>query len=282
MRKLIVLFLLAITTAVIGCGTENSTGNSPAESPKKPAASLDDQSDRDWLYRSQYKSHMRHMWIDANRIVSAGRGDLEPTWYEIRASAGDIRRRAELISGFWSDIVKRIEEIEWCADDDDRMGAANEFRALGASCDGCHMATWSPAYLHVTNSIIDGWLTNQPTNHQADEQDAEPPPAIPNRETMKKLFFHYSMAEMRIEEWQPEALKKSLAEILPEAKLRAERWKTVADNAKKLEESAAARQRDGLKDAYNAMTQACLACHGVQAGYARDILIPMPWEGPVK
>jgi hypothetical protein len=279
MRVVICLAAATLVCAAVGCsGGKTDNGNEPGD---KPPASLDDQSDRDWLYRSQYKSHMRHLWIDSNRIVSAGRGDLEPTWFEIRASARDIRERAELMGGYWSEIVARGEEVQMCAEDEDRMGASNEFRALGAACDGCHMATWSPAFLHVTSGTIDRWLKNLPTKHGENEQDTVPPPAIPNREAMKRLYFHYSMAEMRIEQWQPQDLNDALSKLLPEAKIRADRWKTVATRAAELEQLATRRTREGMKEAYTTMTNACIACHAEQAGGGREILIPMPWDGPM-
>ena len=232
MRKTILFCALAIVCGVIGCSDETPVGNEPVVEPIP--ASWDDQSDRDWLYRNQYKQHMRHLWIDSNRVVSAGRGDLEPTWVEIVGAASDIQRRAEMMGGFWSQIVAAGEEIEFCLEDQDRMGTSAEFKALGAACDGCHMATWSPAYLHVTSGTVDRWLDNRLTKHDVNEMDNNPPPTIPNREAMKALFFHYNMMSMRIEQWQPDKMKESLDLILSEARIRVERWKTVASNAAKL------------------------------------------------
>ncbi|MBZ0136684.1 MAG: hypothetical protein K8I27_09955 [Planctomycetes bacterium] len=280
MRKAILFCALAVACFLVACGADNtSSGNDGTDVAPMPP-SWDNQTDRDWLYRNQYKQHMRHLWIDCNRVVSAGRGDLEPTWVEIIGAAADVQRRASIMGGFWSDIVAAGEEIEYCLDDQDRMGTAAEFTKLGAACDGCHMATWSPAYLHVTNGTVDGWLNNRVTKHNVNEQDNNPPPTLPNREAMKKLFFHYSMAQMRLEQWQPEDMKTSIGKILEEARVRSERWGTVATEAGKIVELANARKREGMKEAYGVMTEACLTCHGLQAGAAREILIPMPWDGP--
>jgi hypothetical protein len=111
---------------------------------------------------------------------------------------------------------------------------------------------------------------------------SDPPPAIPNREAMKLVFFNYQMVELRLQKWEPENLKKSMAPLRAEAAKRAQRWKTVADEAGKLVEAAKSRKRDGMKEAYEAMTLACLQCHTDNAGGIRDIMIPMPWNGPVK
>lgn len=280
MRKAILFGALAIVFGVIGCsgGNEPVANNEPVVAEIPP--SWDDQSDTDWIYRNQYKQHMRHLWLDCNRVVSAGRGDLEPSWVEIVGSAGDIQRRAEMFHGFWKQIVDSGEELQYCLEDKDRMGASAEFTKLGAACDGCHMATWSPAYLHVTKGTITRWVNDLPTEHNVNEMDDNPPPTYPNREVMKKLNFHYQMATMRLEQWQTEEMLKSIGEILPEAKIRAERWKTVADNAKKIVDLANRRKREGMKEAYNDMTQACLACHAANTGGGREILIPMTWEGP--
>ena len=281
MRKVVLFCALSIFFGALGCGGGNDAApDNSAVGVEEIPPSWDDQSNHDWIYRNQYKQHMRHLWLDCNRVVSAGRGDLEPTWIEISGAAADIQRRAELMGGFWSDILAAGEEIEYCLEDEDRMGASAEFTKLGAACDGCHMATWSPAYLHVTKGTVDRWLNNLPTAHNVNETDKNPPPAVPNREVMKKLNFHYQMATMRLEQWQPEDLNKSLAEILPEAKTRAERWKAVADSAKKLVDLANRRKRDGMKEAYGELTQSCLACHGANTGGMREILIPMTWDGP--
>jgi cytochrome c556 len=272
MKLACLLLICAIGCALLACGKADA----PAETA--PAPSWDDQSDRDWLYRSQYKTHMRHMWIDANRIVSAGRGDAEPMWAEIWAGAEDIQRRAKLLGDFWRDLDERATNILEAIEDEDRFGAAEEFRALGAACDGCHMVTWSPAYLHVTVDVMDGWLKNKPTPHGVEEIDLNPPPAIPNREVMKKLWEAYYRVELRLELWQIEDLRKQLGVMQPEFKQRTVFWKQVEDNAARIVALAKQFNREGMPQAYTAMTNACLSCHAQHAGQAREILIPMPWE----
>jgi cytochrome c556 len=284
MRNVVLTGLLAVCSAVLGCGGGVDVGNANSETPSsnKPPVGWDDQSDHDWLYRSQYKQHMRHMWIDCNRVVSAGRGDLEPTWHEIDASGADIRRRAEDFAGFWAEIDAAGGAILEAVDEDDRLSARREYQRMGAACDGCHMASWSPTYLHVTSEEISNWRSNKPSTPGMTIAQAEPPPAIPNREAMKTLFFNYQMVELRLQKWEIEDLKKSMAPVRAEAAKRAERWKTVADQAGVLVDLARKRKREGLKDAYEKMTYTCLQCHTEYAGPIRDIMIPMPWEGPVK
>jgi cytochrome c556 len=269
MRTAVLCLAISLAFALIACGKAE---------PEPLPPSWDDQSDRNWLYRSQYKTHMRHMWINANRIVSAGRGDEQPAWPEIWASAEDIQRRAALLGGFWRDLDHRAAGMLEAIEDGDNFGAYAEFRALGAACDGCHMATWSPAYMHVTVDVMDGWLKNKPTPHGVEEVDLNPPPAIPNREVMKQLWDAYYLVELRRELWQVEDLRKNLGRMTPEFKQRAELWRQVEQNAARLVMLARDFKRDGMQQAYTAMTNACLSCHAQHAGEAREILIPMPWS----
>jgi hypothetical protein len=263
---------------VAACSGGNEPGNTPEPAAEKPPVNWDDQSDLDWLHRSQFKTNMRHMWIDSNRIVSAGRGDMEPTWGEIMAGAMDIQTRANLIGGYWAKIQKHTEEALVCAEDEDRIGVTYELAGLNEACDGCHMISWSPAYLHVNDDVVNGWLKGEDTAHDVMIGQAVPPPEIANRRSMKDLWFHLEMAELRLEKWLVDDLRTELNAILPEAKLRAERWKKVADNAGKLVELASARKREGMKDAYTEMTNTCLECHAQIVG-GRKILIPMKWDG---
>lgn len=274
MKLTVIMLALCFACLLAACGAADNTDNRPG----KPAVSLDDQSDRDWRFRSQYKAHMRHLWIDCNRVAGAGRGELEPTWHEIRASATDIAARAKLLGGYWADIEAGCATVVECAEDEDRIGASDELKALGAACDGCHLATWSPAYLHVTLDTMERWLKNQPAEHGVGEVDAEPPPAIPNREVMKELWFHLQMAEMRVEQWQQEDLKSELEKIRTVASQRAHLWRTVGENAATLVKLSTSRKRDGMKEAYLAMTSGCTACHAQNAGGQRPIMAPMAWE----
>ena len=277
MRKVVITGLLAVCFALLGCG--GGANNEAPPPPEKPPIAWDDQADHDWLHRSQYKQHMRHMWIDCNRIVSAGRGDLEPTWYEIHSAAADIKRRAGDFAAFWAEIDESGGAILECVEDEDRIGATREYQRMGAACDGCHMTSWSPTYLHVTSEEIDNWRNNKPSTPGMSIEQADPPPAIPNREAMKLVFFNYQMVELRLQKWEPADLKESMAPLRAEAAKRAERWRTVESNAAKLVEAAGKRKREGLKEAYEAMTYTCLQCHTEHAGGIREIMIPMPWDG---
>ncbi len=225
---------------------------------------------------------MRMLWVDCNRVVAAGRGDAEPTWHEIRAGAEDIAQRAELIGGFWAQIDKQGAEILDSVEFDDRIGATEAYKSMGAACDGCHHSTWPIAYMHVTDGVIDRWLKNLPTHGQMEEVDEVPPPLIPNRDSMKTLFFHYQMLELRLEQFKLGDVREQVEAVRKQAQPRAARWKTVAENARTIAELSKKHKREGMKEAYTNMTTACLACHGDQAGALRPIMVPMPWDGPMK
>jgi hypothetical protein len=281
MRTVVITGLLAVCFVVLGCGGAGNDAEPPPP-PEKPPIAWDDQADHDWVHRSQYKQHMRHLWIDCNRIVSAGRGEMEPTWHEIHSAAADIQRRAGDFAEFWAEIDDSGGVILECVEDEDRIGATREYQRMGAACDGCHLATWSPTYMHVTTEEMENWNNNKPSTPGMMIEMADPPPAIPNREAMKTLFFNYRMVELRLQKWEPEDLKKSMEPLRAEAAKRAARWKAVADEAGKLVEAAKKRKRDGMKEAYNKLTLTCLQCHTENAGPIREIMIPMPWDGPVK
>lgn len=279
MRLASLLFVAAVACLIVGCVKSDEA---PQPKPSnKPPITWDDQGDRDWRFRSQYKMHMRNMWADCNRIVTAGRGDAVPTWHELWSNAADIEQRARLIGGFWRELEQRSAELLECAADDDRIGATEQFRYLGAACDGCHLSTWSQAYLHVTEGILEGWLRNRVTHGQAEEVDPNPPPLIPNRTVMQQLYKDYANTELFLERWMVEDLRQSVTAMQPEFKKRAERWQAVRDNAAEIVELAKKRKREGMKEAYGRMTAACLACHADNAGEGRQILVPMQWDGPL-
>ena len=273
--------VLCFAVAACVARDDEPTNKAPTADTAEAPVSWDDQSNRDWLHRSQFKAHMRHMWIDSNRIVSAGRGDMEPTWEEISAAAGDIQWRAELMANFWSEIAEHVQEALLCIEDEDRVGITNELNGLSNSCDACHMASWSPAYLHVTGSIVDGWLKNLPSEHDVNEVDDNPPPPIANRDSMQQLWHNLRMAKLRLRNWQVEDLQEELNEMAPIVTTRVERWKGVAKQAATIVKLASSRQSDGMKSAYTDMTHTCLTCHAELVG-TREILVPMPWDGSVK
>jgi hypothetical protein len=134
--------------------------------------------------------------------------------------------------------------------------------------------------MHVTDHIVDGWLLNKPTTGVPDEVDKNPPPVIPNRTVMQKLYFDYQVLELHIESWRADKMAENVDPMRKEAEKRAERWEGVAAKAKELVELAKDKKREGMREAYSAMTAYCLACHGENVGEPRKILIPMPWDGP--
>lgn len=284
MRYAMLLLAATLVCVAAACGAGNGPeGNAADNAPTEAAPrNWDDQSDRNWRHNSQYKAHMRMLWVDCNRVVAAGRGDAEPTWHEIRAGAEDIARRADLIGGFWAEIDKQAAELLDCVEYDDRINATEAYKNMGAACDGCHHVTWPISYMHVTDGVVDRWLKNLPTHGQMEETDEVPPPLIPNRDSMKTLFFHYQMLELRLEQFKIEDVREQVDAVRKQAQPRAARWKTVGDNARTIAELSKKRKRDGMKEAYTSMTAACLACHGEQAGPMRPIMVPMPWDGPLK
>lgn len=277
MRAMIAaLGLAACLCAVAACGGANEAGNAPVALTKPP--SWDDQGNRDWLYRMQFKDHMRHLWIDANRIASAGRGDEQPAWDEIWAGAADIAQRSALMQRYWEGVRDGAAEGLLALEDDDRIGTADAVRAAGLACDGCHMATWSPAYLHVTGGVLDAWAAgkNTPADHL--ETDKNPPPEIPARRVMANLWRHLQAAQVAVKDWDKPALEAAFKEIQGPATSGASMWKTVHDHAAAIEAAARARKRDGMGDAYKAMRATCIVCHAANAGPDRPILTPLAWE----
>jgi cytochrome c556 len=221
---------------------------------------------------------MRHMWIDANRIASAGRGDKQPNFDEIWAGAADIARRSGLMQGYWEGVRNGVQSALLALEDSDRIGAADGVRAAGLSCDGCHMATWSPAYLHVTGKVVDAWAAGKDTPPDHLESDSNPPPEIPARRVMADLWKHLQAAQQAVKAWDQPALEAALKEIERPAGSGAAYFKTVNENAAKLETAARMRKVDGMREAYTAMRAACVSCHATNAGPARAILTPLSWE----
>lgn len=273
------VLLLLITVACAGCVAKD---DAPPPPENRIAATLDSQDDTDWIYRNQFKSHMRHMWIDSNIIVSAGRGELRPTFFEIRPAAADIRARAELMGGYWRTLREQAEEMEWILEDEDRIGATESLRTIGAACDGCHIATWSPAYLHVTTNTLEHWIGNRPTPHGEDEKDAEPPPPVPNRVLMQRLWRDYQSLENGIESWDVVLAQESVNLLLPEIEIRERAWTQIAALAGEIEQAAKEEDANALKEPYLKMASHCAACHARLAGGDRKILNPMPWDGPAE
>lgn len=281
MRRLLLLLLAAISIGFAAAACSPAASNNQAPEPKGPSASWDDQSDPDWRYRSQFKASMRHMWIYANRIVSAGRGDKRPTYDEIWPAAADIQRRARMAASFWNAVSKATDSLQMAMDDDDRPGANEEFRAVGAACDGCHMATWSPYYLHVTPSTVEAWKNNRTKLGMEMEHDDNPPPEFPNRVLMQGLWKNYQAAQLALQDWKKPQVAAELKQMADVSRNQAQLWGQVADNAEKLVELARAQKRAGMPEAYTAMTNACRACHAAWAGPERPIHNPMPWDGPL-
>lgn len=275
----IVSAVLAVLTVVCAIAACTPAGNQTPV-PKGPPAVWDDQSDPDWRHRSQFKASMRHMWIAANRIVSAGRGDKRPNYDEIWPAAADIARRARMAHNFWSEIARTVDNLALALDDDDRPGANDEFRALSAACDGCHLATWSPTYLHITPNTVEAWKQNRIKLGMEMEHFDNPPPEIPNRVLMQKLWKQYQAAQVALQDWKKPQVKSELVPVAEAARAQAQLWGQVADNAAQLAELARAQKRAGMPEAYANMSAACRACHAAWAGPERPIHNPMPWDGP--
>lgn len=277
MRWMMAIFGSA-ALACVAAGCIAKPGENAEPSKKATPVTWDDQSDMDWLHRQQFKTRMRSMWIGANRIVSAGRGDKRPAYDEIWASAADIRDRAAETRDHWQAIADHLGELKFAVEDDDRIGAAVEFRAAGISCDRCHMANWSPAYLHVTEGVVGAWLKNDTTPPEHDEVDPDVPPATPHRVLMQEFWRDYLVAKSDLEAWDKPNLLRMAGVMEAQAAAQAKLWGTVAEQAGVLASLAEAEKRDGMQEAYQTMANTCAACHAAFAGAERTIMNPMPWD----
>ncbi|MCC6465040.1 MAG: hypothetical protein IT463_06840 [Planctomycetes bacterium] len=281
MTKAWALGFLVLAVAMTACGQGDNPGNTAA---KGPPLSWDDQAADNWHHSSQFKTNMRFMWIGANRIVSAGRGDKKPTYDEIWTGAADVSRRAGLYLNYWKAIQESHQNLMLALDDDDRPNATDEFRNFAQACDGCHFQSWSPAYLHVTKGIMDGWTENKTTPPGLDmnEVDTEPPPSIPNREKMQALVKAYNNGKVHIEDWNKDGIRRAMADVPALVDMRVQHWQGVKDNADKIYDLARASKREGLKEAYEAMTGFCNSCHAQLVSGQRKYLAPMAWDAPTK
>ena len=280
MRICILTATLALACAIIAsCVARPDDGNAPAKPVRNEH---DEQANREWLDRNQLKTLMRHMWIDSNRIWSATQGDARPPYDEVWAAAEDIRRRASDMHRHWDQIHTHLEEVLVCAEEDDRIGAAYELRTAGAGCDGCHMAVWSPAYLHVTNGVVDAWLKGMPTPMEEDEMTRTPPPDLPFRRVMQQLWGNYQSVRTAIATWDLPTIKSETPKMIEVARKNSIWWKGVVTEAETMIRYAQAEKREdangSLKDAYVRMTGICAACHAQTVGEVREIMNPIPWK----
>lgn len=272
------LCILAFVASFAGScspGDSYTPDNSPAsETP----VSWDEQSDSNWIHRSQYKTNMRHMWVDANRIVSSGSGDMVPNWAEVQTFSSDIRWRAENYSKHWQDLLDETEAGLFAVEDEDRIELSGQVDAIGITCDSCHTASWSPWYLRVNEGILDKWKQDVNTPNMVADDDPNPPPQIHHRKEMHVLCDLEIEIRRARDEWDLPAMESSLQSIKQIAAARAALWRTVVTESNTIEVLARAKKSEGMKEAYGRMRNACITCHAMQVGEVREVHNPISWD----
>ncbi|MCC6573027.1 MAG: hypothetical protein IT462_04475 [Planctomycetes bacterium] len=253
--------------------------------PTGPSPFWDDQGDMLWLYRNQYKTTMRMMWIDCAKVVTNGRGDAEPVWDLVEAYAKDISRRAERIGARWEQQVKTCNDFLSAVADADWLLASVEGAAFSKACDDCHLETWSPVYQHATKKIVEGWVDNKfPHAHDLELDEGAPPPATKMREKMQALLKYHDAAEAAATAKDAKAVTANLKLVLEVAEDQARRWNNLKVGADALATAAAEHERKELRGKYRDMASHCNQCHYEVADFVdpatppRRIWMPIAWD----
>ncbi|MCA8934983.1 MAG: hypothetical protein KDB68_02150 [Planctomycetes bacterium] len=220
---------------------------------------------------------MRHMWLNANRIVAAGSGENEPSWAEVEMFATDIHWRAELYASYWQLLVAESEEGLFALEDEDRIGVSAQIDKVSMACDSCHAATWSPWYLRVNEGTLDQWKSNEPRPHIAVNPEPNPPLRTPHLEEMKLICDNEVDLRASLDKWDLAKMEDALTSIRNVATARSAFWKPVVENSATIMDLAQRKKREGLSEAYGGMTFGCLACHASNVGKLREINNPVPW-----
>lgn len=241
----------------------------------------DAQENGDWVNNMPYKADMRHMWIDCNRLVSAGRGDAQLDSDATFTTSADISRRAGKYAELWqmtADYCEELLDFEQEVRAGDWQGYDIAMNDAWNSCNNCHLAAWAPSYLHVTDDVIRAWNSDKLTPSGVDIEVHNPPPEIPNRRTMAELNTAFELIDKCYQERTPESIDKALEgarTIIRIASQRATFWATIKEQADLIKES---KDVDEIRDAYNVMIAQCKACHAMQAGGERKIMTPLSWD----
>lgn len=287
-------FALVFGFAALVCGGVGFAGAyigrlepKPEPEPQKPTGPMpfwDDQGDMMWLYRNQYKTTMRMMWIDCAKIVSNGRGDAEPSWDLVEAYAKDISRRAERIGARWEQLVKGSEDFLAAVADEDWLLVSAESSAFSKSCDDCHLETWSPVYQHAPKKVVEGWLNNDFSHAHQELDEGDPPPATKMREKMQAFVKHHDTAIAAAANKNGKLVTEHVTPVLEAAKDQARRWNHLKEAANALATAAADRERVKLRGLYRDMASHCNQCHYEVADFVdpktppRRIWMPIAWD----
>lgn len=288
-RRAAVCFALMCATAsmtlfVAAC-TGNSSGNNSPPAPKQAPPFWDDQLDHNWIYRNQYKTTMRTLWLDCAKIVTMSRGEGTPDYALVEAYAKDIASRADRLAMRWEAFAAPGKAVVEALADKDWLSANAENETFGKACDSCHLETWSPIYQHATKEIIGKWLRNEiPSAHDSMLNEGEPPPAVENRAVMQAMLVHHDKTEAAIIAKDASAAIAHVQAIMDIAAKRGKRWRDLQIAADALARLAANKEREKLGQSYGEMVSHCYQCHQVHAVFAdpktppRAVLNPMPFD----
>ncbi len=270
----------------------------------------DAQENRDWLYAMPYKANMRHMWIDCNRLVSAGRGDKKTEFAEIYTASRDIAQRSGNYASLWEETATRYQELMECEEDlrsDDWIIFDVNVQIAWNTCNTCHLSAWSPHYLHVTEGAINAWTSDKLTPHEGNIQIKTPPPEIQNRRSMKALLDAFALIDECNLKKDPKYVDQMLEgckTIFQIASSRATYWRAIQKSALEMTlysdasvdldegeldlemyasleldpDELYGKDIDKVREAYGKMITQCKACHATQAGGEREVMTPLSWN----
>jgi cytochrome c556 len=276
--------LCALSCLQVACGG-NSSANEPGNEPEKTSLFWDDQRGNDWIYRNQYKTTMRTMWVACGKLVTLHRGEAKPDYALMEGYAKDISRRADRLATHWESFARPGQNVLDAVKDKDWLLANAELEEFGKACDNCHLDTWAPIYQHVTREIAAGWVRNEvPPRKEVLLNEGKSPPAVENRAVMNALLAAHDNGERALKNKDGEVLIAAVRTILGVAQERATLWRNLKNAADAFAALCANKEREGLKAAYESMTANCRGCHKVHAQFTepnpppRPILDPMPWD----
>ena len=273
-----VALAIGFGTSIAGFETDDVHGEEPPESTTNPPPSWFDQSQSDWLYHSLFKMNMRMLWIDCNRVVSAAKGDGQIAFDEIEVSALGIQRRASELASFWKGVNTSLDEVHEASLDKDWLLTYEEYKGLWNACNDCHRYTWSPAYSHVTDAMLEAWLQGKHRPEMENEVDATPAPMIPNRKIMQDMNVTTYGLEKGIATRDTTRIEFEIKKLRIEVNNRIKYWGSIAEGASKMLTLAQNNESQGMKQLYSRMTSNCAACHAQTVGEVRTIMHPMNWE----
>lgn len=247
----------------------------------------DDQENRDWLFAMPFKADMRHMWIDSNRIVSAGRGDRKTDFSAIYTASSDIAQRSGNYAKLWEDAAQRYQNLMECEEDlraGDWISFDVDVQIAWNACNTCHLSAWSPHYLHVTEGSITAWTSDKLTPLEGNIETDSPPPEIQNRRTMHSLIDAFSLIDkcnLKKDPKYVDQMVEGCKTIIRIATQRGKFWRAINESAMLMKLNSdpdETKDVDKVQSAYVQMVAQCRTCHATQASGERKIMTPLSWE----